>query len=163
VIFAGWRGLHPAVVLLVPTVPNLAVWLASERLDGTRLAHLVPRWLGRLGLACAVGFATWSGAIAIFDGGAGASGSRAASLGLVIALLVAIAAYAARTRRDVFPLAAVAGSAIALVTFALVESLDFDDVGMFFLITVWLVASSAVSGRLLMGCVRAWRRERAGA
>jgi hypothetical protein len=162
VVFAGWRGLHPAAVLLVPTVPNLLVWLASERLDGTRLAHLAPRWLGRLALACAVGFATWSGALAIFDGGAGVSGSRATSLGLVIALLAGIAAYTARTRRDVFPLAAVAGSAIALVTFALVEHLDVDDLGMFFSITIWLVASSAASGQLLMSRVRAWRREGTG-
>jgi uncharacterized membrane protein len=160
-VFAGWRGLHPAAVLLVPTVPNLLVWLASQRLGGTRFAHLVPRWLGRLALAWAVGFATWSGALAIFEGGAGVGGSRATSLGAVIALLAGIAAYAVRARRDVFPLAAVAGGTIALVTFALVEHLGFGDLGMFFSITLWLVASSTFSGQLLMSRVRAWRREEA--
>jgi hypothetical protein len=37
--------------------------------------------------------------------------------------------------------------------------LDFDEIGMLLMLSLWLIASSTVSGRLLMRVVRAWRAE----
>jgi hypothetical protein len=79
----------------------------------------------------------------------------------LLGLLAAIAAYTLRQRRDVFPLALVAGCLIVLSTTALGRFLDFDEIGIFFLLSLWLIASSTVSGHLLMRVVRAWRAEAA--
>ena len=57
---------------------------------------------------------------------------------------------------DVFPLALLEASLIVLGTAALVEYLDWDDVGMLFVIAAWLILSSTVAGHYLMRLVRAW-------
>jgi uncharacterized membrane protein len=159
VLFAGW-GIHLSLLLLGAALPNVLAWLASERLAGTPSAELAPEWVGRFALACALGFATWSGVYAIldFEYRADASASRATSLAIIVAMLVAVGAYALAKRRDVFPLAAVAASAIALSTAAFAKILPrLDDAGALLLLAAWLVVTSTVSGRELMKIVRAWR------
>jgi hypothetical protein len=129
-------------------------------LERGRLAALAPAWLGRFVLACAVGFGTWAGAFAIIGSGLDVNTSGdALTLIMVLGLLAAIAVFTLRQRRDVFPLALIAASLIVLSTTALGRFLDFDEIGLFFLLSLWLIASSTVSGRLLMRVVRAWRPE----
>jgi hypothetical protein len=70
-----------------------------------------------------------------------------------------IAAYALRRRTDVFPLALIAGSLIVLTTSALGDAMGASDMGVFFVLALWLIASSTVSGRLLMKLVRTWQSE----
>jgi hypothetical protein len=146
-------------------IPNLLAWYGSERLAATRVGPWLPPWLGRFALACAVGFATWSGTFGLvgdFDRGEGLA-QRTVSLVAVLATLAGICAYALQTRRDVFPLAAAAGSAIFLSTVALGKYLDLREVGMFFALAAWLIASSTLSGHWLMKRVREWRAEGATA
>jgi hypothetical protein len=112
-------------------------------------------------LTCAVGFGTWAGCFAIVGSRpeVGHNWGDVPTLIIVLGLLAAIAMFTLRQRRDVFPLALIAASLIALSTTALARFLDFGELGMFFLLALWLVASSTFSGRHLMRVVRAWRRE----
>jgi uncharacterized membrane protein len=157
-LFGAPRG--SASLVLMPVVVNVVLWSATVYLERRRVAAFAPAWLGRFVLACAVGFATWAGAFAIIGSGPGVNTSGdALTLTIVLGILAAIAVYALRQRRDVFPLALIAASLIVLSTTALVRFLDFDEIGIFFLLSLWLIASSTVSGRLLMRVVRAWRLE----
>jgi uncharacterized membrane protein len=158
-LFGAW-GSRSSVLVLLPTIVNVLLWLAIVHLRRGRFAALAPAWLERFVLACAVGFATWAGAFAIIGSGLDVNTwGDALTLIIVLGLLAAIAVYTLRQRRDVFPLALIAASVIALSTTALARFFDFDEIGMFFVLSLWLIASSTVSGRLLMRVVRAWRSE----
>jgi uncharacterized membrane protein len=153
VAFSFW-DLDPARLLLVPLVVDVVLWLAALRLQRTRWSALAPTWLARFVLACAVGVGTWSGMLVVLRDGRG----EVSPLGLVVPL-VAFAGIAARTLRqkvDVFPLAAIEGSLILLSTVWLARVVDFDDAGVLFVLSAWLIVTSAVSGRYLMRLVRAW-------
>lgn len=157
-LFAGW-DLHLSVMLLGPMIVNLGLWSLSELIQSTRWSFLAPRWLGRLTLGCALGFATWAGIVAVFQREFGSVDRDGGTLALFILLflLLGLAVHTVRKRRDVFPLALIAGNLIVLTTCALGKHLDFDEIGIFFVLALWLIASSTVSGRMLMGVVRAWR------
>lgn len=158
-VFGAW-GLNPALLLLGPMVVNILLWLACGRLERTRCAPLAPPWLGRLALACAIGFGTSAGFFAIF-GSDDADPFGPLTLPLLVVLLAGILAYALHRRRDVFPLAAVAGSTILLVSAAIVKSFGSGaDEAAFFVTALWLIASSAVSGHVLMKLVRAWQPDK---
>ena len=153
IIFAGW-GLDPVLLLLMAMIVDLLLWLASTRLERTRFAPLAPPWLGRLALAFAIAFGTWTGIFVIVGFGDGPY--QGLAFVVLVLLLAGIAAYALHRRRDVFPLAAVSGCTIILVTTAMLRYLDFDE-GTFLFVALWLIGSSTVSGRVLMSFVRAWR------
>ena len=63
-VFSPWR-VSVAVLLLAPTAFNLLLWMLAQYLGRTRSSALAPRWIARLALACAFGFATWAGTDAI--------------------------------------------------------------------------------------------------
>jgi hypothetical protein len=71
--------------------------------------------------------------------------------------------HAMRMRDDVFPVALTAASLIVLSTSALGANSDFGALGMAFVLALWLIVSSTVSGRVLMALVRTWRHEEEGA
>lgn len=160
-LLIGAWNLGLSALLLGPMILNVLLWLASVHLQDTRSAGLAPPWLGRFALAWAVAFGTWGGIYAIFGSGPDLSNDSADALTLVVllGLLAAIAVLTVRQRRDVFPLALIAGCLIVLTTTALAKFVDFDELGVFFLLSLWLIASSTVCGRVLMGVVRAWRAE----
>ncbi len=149
--------LELAELLLAPMMVNLSLWAVRDYVAQTRWTHVVPSWLGRLILAFAIAYGTWAGTLAI----AGEYGEDTNALALIFVLLAyaGVAAYAIRERADVFPLAAISGSLILLTTFGLAKALDFDGDAIFFVLSIWLIASSTVSGRLLMKLVRAWSAE----
>lgn len=159
VLFAGW-DLDLALLVLGPMLVNLGLFALAEYAERTQYAYVAPRWLGRFVLACAVGFATWAGVLAIveIDDSMQRGQQVLALLGVLIAF-AAVVAYALRKRSDVFPLALIAGSAIVLTTTALAQAMDADELALFFVLALWLIASSTVSGRLLMSLVRTWRTE----
>lgn len=152
-VLSGW-DLGLSQLLLVPLAVNVLLWLTSVRLEGSRWSHLAPAWLGRFALACAVAFGTWAAMIVVLR----AAGPGEGFVGLVVPVVVfaGIAMHTMRRRVDVFPLALLEASLIVLSTTAIVEYLDFDEVGLFFVIAAWLVVSSTVSGRWLMRFVREW-------
>jgi uncharacterized membrane protein len=156
-LFIGAWNLDLSALLLVPMVLDIGLWLASAYLRAGRYAALAPAWLGRFALACAMLFGTWAGITAIFGSEPGSDSVDALTLLILLAVLAAIAVLTLRQRRDVFPLALIAGSLIVLTTTALGRFLDFDEIGVFFVLSLWLIASSTAGGHLLMRVVRAWR------
>ena len=161
ILFSGWN-LHLSWLLLGPMILNLLLWASIESLQHTRWSPVTARWLGRLALSCAIGFGTWAGTVAIFQPdyvSAERSAGGALALLVLLAVFFIVAVYTLRKRSDVFPLTLIAGSLIVLTTSGLGKHLDFDDTGIFFVLALWLIASSTVSGRLLMKVVHAWRDE----
>jgi uncharacterized membrane protein len=158
-VFAGWE-IHVAVLVLGPMLVNLALFAVAESLQRSRYGYVAPAWLGRVVLACAVGFATWAGLLAIFGSELDSrTGGDALALLVLLSAFGGLAAYTLRKRTDVFPLALIAGSLIVLTTSALGDAMGTSDMGVFFVLALWLIASSTVSGRLLMKLVRSWQPE----
>jgi hypothetical protein len=150
----GPTWLHGSHAALVPFAANLlgaGVFLAIQR---TRFADHAPRWLVRLLFTLAFAFVTTGALDAIFSPGE--------SLMLpVIAVTWVVVAYAAlRLKRDVFPLALVAGSAILVSTAFLAHAMKSNELGTFFILTTWVVGTSAAAAFLLMRWIREWGSER---
>jgi hypothetical protein len=90
--------------------------------------------------------------------GSGASTSLDLAVVLVFAgVSIAIAIDTLWKKRDVFPMALIIGCWIAVTTTALVRAIKFDDIGAFFVVAVWLVATSSAAAFVLMRWLRAWR------
>lgn len=160
-MLSGW-DLSMAQLLLVPLAVNAALWYVTVVLEGSRWARLAPAWLGRFALACAVAYGTWAGMVVII--GLDGAGGFVAGLFVPLAVFAAIALHTMRRREDVFPLAVIEASLILLSTTWIVDEAGrFDDIGMLFVVSAWLVVSSTVSGRWLMHLVRKWDTEEGGA
>jgi hypothetical protein len=151
------RGLRLTELLLVPTIVNLALWALLEHLRTTRWRTIAPQWLRNYAFASAVAFGTYSGLVAILQDDQGMRGAALASL-VLGACAFGTVAYVLRRRRDVFPLAALAGSIIVLTTSAWAKYGGFGELGTFFVLTLWLVGTSTFAGRILMRLLREWRR-----
>lgn len=156
VLFSPWH-VSTSLLLLVPTAINLLLWMFTRYLTRTQWNALAPGWIGRFALACAFGYATWAGGYAITQSPVG--GHDWIALLAVLGLEAAIAVYALRMRSDVFPLTLAAASLIVLGTLGLAAHSGAHDLGIFFILAIWLIASSTISGRILMSLVRAWRVE----
>ena len=151
-----WRflgGLSPdrATLLMLPCAANLlgaGLFLAIGR---TRFADAAPAWLVRFLLAVGIGYGTAASLPVTSDHGASV-------IALYAVISLAIAAGARAWREDLFPLTVLAASWIAISTTWLGHLLQWNDIGAFFLLTVWVIGSSATSAMLLM---RRLRRSRA--
>jgi hypothetical protein len=152
-LFFGW-SLNPGDVMAVAMLVDVVLWAAMLALRSTTAAPLAPPWLGRVVLTGAVGFATAAGIAFIVDDDASAWSGL-----LVGAVLAGLAIYTLRRRDDLFPLALVAASGIALTTVALGRYSGLDDVELFLALALWLIVSSTLAGHWLMKAVRAWRVE----
>jgi uncharacterized membrane protein len=159
-LFFGW-GLQPSEMMVLAMLANVLLWLAILALQRTRAAALAPSWLGRFVLAWAVGFGTSAGIVVIVRADYDFQYAASSRISLLVSLVVlaGIAIHTLRRRHDVFPLALIAASLIALTSFALAEHLELDELGLFFVLSLWLILSSTASGRWLMKTVRAWRGE----
>jgi uncharacterized membrane protein len=155
-VFSPWDA-SETMQLLAPTVLNLALWSLAEYGRRARWIGITPRWVSRLALACAFGFMTWAAVLAVVR--SSMSPDEAVGLLLVLVLEAGLVSYAMRLRKDVFPLALTAASFIVLSTCALGAHSDVEDIGMLFVLALWLIVSSTISGRVLMSLVRAWRYE----
>lgn len=148
-------GLNTSGLLLIATAVNLALWALAE------LAHRhMPSWLRRFILTCALSFATWAGCLASVG-----REEDGVNVVWVVVILAAVGLYTARRRLDVFPLALISASVIAMGTtfIAHVSSEGRDNfIGIAFLLAFWLIFSSTVSGRILMHLVRKWHAVREG-
>jgi hypothetical protein len=116
----------------------------------------------RLLVSCAFLFGTWAGVLTIVDDGLYLL-NEAQSVGLFIAPLAWIAAIAVtawftlRRREDIYPLAVVMGSFIAVSLVWMAKAIDANGEGVFLLFALYLVAISAVGGRVLLTLFRRWR------
>jgi uncharacterized membrane protein len=152
-MFSPWQT-NTSLHLLAPTVFDLVLWMIAEYLRGARAHPIAPRWLSRLALTCAIGFATWAATHAVVETSVG--GAESVAVLVVLALEAALVAYAIWMRNDVFPLALIAGSLIVISTCAFAANAAMKDVGLFFWIALWLILTSTISGRVLMSLVRTW-------
>jgi uncharacterized membrane protein len=161
-LLLGAAGLSGPLLHLLPLAVGLAAWWAIEVAGETRLREAVAPWLGRFALAGAFGFATWGAVLVILPfhhwDERGGGGWILVAAGAVAAVLVALRTL--KRQRDVFPLAVVAGTVVALGTALLLRGLEHsDEAGTFFAVTAWLVGSSAATSWVLMGLHRQWRKE----
>lgn len=160
-VFGRWQ-ISLAEILLMPMIVNVLLWILREYLEYRKDLPETPRWIGRLILTGAIVFGTWAGIVAIFGSDEfGPPGADGVVLLVVLATWAAIGAHAMRSRVDVYPLALLAASLIVLTSCAIGEALDVDELALFFVLSVWLIASSTFSGRVLMHLVRTWDREEA--
>lgn len=157
------RAVGQPTLLMLPCLINLAAAASFASLARTRFAAAAPHGLVRLltsfgfvygTVACigvVVGEGLWRSPTAA------ASGQGAAVLLLFVALSMATAFITLRQRHDVFNMALLAASWIAISTTWLGRSMRFNDLGSFFLIAFWLIATSTAAGLLLMHWVRRWQ------
>ncbi|MDP3821468.1 MAG: DUF2157 domain-containing protein [Burkholderiales bacterium] len=156
------RAIGQPTLLMLPCLINVAAAALFAALGKARFASAAPLWLVRL--LTSFGFAYGTAAcIGVVVGrglwrnqAAGASGQSVAVLLLFAALSGATAFITLRQRSDVFNMALLAASWIAISTTALGRSMRFNDLGSFFLIAFWLIATSTAAGLLLMHWVRTW-------
>ena len=173
-LFCGWRAesgwlfglffalsLTPSEMMVLAMLANVLLWLATLALQRTGAVAQVPTWLGRFLLAWAVGFGTAAGIVVVAQADYDLQYAASSGISLLasLAVLAGIAIHTLRQRHDVFPLALIAASLIALTTVGLAEHLGLEDMALFFVLSLWLIVSSTASGRWLMKTVRAWRVE----
>lgn len=156
----GGAGLERAFMLFVGCIVNLAAAGSFAALGQTRLAEHAPNWLVRMLLTFGFAFGTAACIVAVLHGSwlAHPSG-RAQDAGVVMAFAVLCAVIAAATLvrwRDVFAMALIAASWIAISTAWMVPRVG-KDAGTFFALAMWVIATSAGSAYVLMHWVRAWR------
>lgn len=149
----GWAH-DRAVLLMLPCAVNLLGAGLFFALRHTRHAALAPLWLPRALLGIGLAY------------GASASlpqmGHHSAPIVAVYALTsMGVAGLSLRRHRDVFPLTVLAGCWITVSTAWLAHSMRMNDMGEFLLIALWLIASSAAAGSILMGLLRRWRGQAA--
>jgi uncharacterized membrane protein len=157
------RAIGQPTLLMLPCLINLAAAALFGALGKTRFASAAPHWLVRL--LTSFGFAYGTVACIGVVVGVGLWRSQAASgsdqgaavLAVFVALSVATAFITLRQRSDVFHMALLAASWIAISTTWLGRSMRFNDLGSFFLIAFWLIATSTAAGLLLMHWVRTWQ------
>jgi uncharacterized membrane protein len=76
---------------------------------------------------------------------------------LYAATCVALGLLAVRRRLDVFPLAVLFASWIAISTGFIIRSMHFKDIGPLFVVAIWLIGTSSAAGWLLMRWLREWK------
>jgi len=160
-VVAGW-GIDRTGLLMLPWGVNLLGAGTFLMLRRTRFASAAPLWLVRS--LASLGFVYGTVAVLMVilqpvwrrEADTGASHGAAVVL-CFVAAGAAIAVATWRARRDVFPMALIAASAIAISTVWLGHSIRINDIGAFFMIAFWLIAASTGAGLLLMHWVRAWR------
>ena len=162
------RTIGQPVLLMLPCLINFAAAAGFASITKTGFGAATALWLVRLltsfgfvygTLACigvVVGEGLWRGQPA------GAPNQGAMVLLVFVALSVVTAFITLRRRSDVFNMALLAASWIAISTTGLGHSMRFNDLGSFFLIAFWLIATSTGAGLLLMHWVRAWQAKPEG-
>jgi uncharacterized membrane protein len=167
-LFCGWPasgGLLWAIfgsphfqashMILIAGAIDLALWFVFEQWR----VPAVPHWVRRLAITCAFSFMTWAGVLSLYGSNMPYSERPFDPLvftGFAIASIGAVA-YALRRREDVYPLALGMAAFIIVSIVWLTRVLHVKDEGMFFLLALWLIATSTIGGRVLMTLLRRWR------
>lgn len=161
-------GIGKPLAMLAPCAINLAGAAAFIEFRRTRFAAAAPLWLirtlavfgflyGTLASMAVVGsYRAWERSEVV--------GGQDIGVLLTFAALCALVAYLTLERkRDVFPMALITASAIAISTTAIIRHTKFNDLGAFFLIALWLIGASTGASLLLMHWLRTWRAADASA
>ena len=153
------RGLGKPLLLLGACAVNLAAAGAFTAASRTRQAGTARLWLVRLLTVFAFAYGTFACILAVLGYGYPPHTSTQDNFVVAaFALACAVIAYVTlRARNDVFPLALIAGSFIAISTVFIARHVRIRDIGIVLLLALWVLGSSAAAGRLLMQWVRKWR------
>jgi len=139
--------------LLLASVLNIGLWALFEHFDW----RAAPPWVRRLILFFGLCFATWLGFAGAYAGdrwsAAGEDWVAIVGSALVIA---AVATAAFVRRRDVYPLALAAGSAVFVVTCWIGRAMQDTHEAVLFVIALWLIMASTLGGRGLLQLAREW-------
>jgi uncharacterized membrane protein len=147
-----------AHALLFAGLLNIAGWFVFEKLDWPA----VPEWVRRLVLFFGLCFITWLGVVGVFGGDDwNSTGENWFAIAGSFGTLALIGSIAIRQRRDIYPLALAAGSFIFLITCWIARWMEDSHEGVFFMMALWLIATSTLGGRGLMKLARYWRAEAA--
>jgi uncharacterized membrane protein len=159
------RAIGQPTLLMLPCLCNLAAAALFAWVAKTRFAAAAPHWLVRLltnfgfaygSLACigvVMGEGLWRGQQSA------AAGEGALVMLVFVAISLGLGFDTLRRRSDVFNMALLAASWITISTTWLVKSMRFSEMGAFFMIAFWLVATSTAASLLLMHWVRAWQSQ----
>jgi len=157
------RGIGHASLLMLPCVVNFAAAALFSAMANTRFSAAAPVWLVRLLTSFGMAYGTAACMDVLIGRGLWNPLSEAASsqgtpvmLGFAL-ICAAIAVLTWKRRREVFNMALIAASWIAISTTWLVKTMQFNDIGAFFMIALWLIGTSTAAGMLLMHWVRAWQ------
>jgi hypothetical protein len=151
----GWDVDMPSLLITLCIV-NLLAAAAFVGLRKTRFGQAAPLWLARGLAAVGMAYGTVAALVAIVSS-RGDGSPHAGAVVLAFTLISGAIAFATlRHRRDVFPMALICASWIAISTTWIARTIRFDDIGAFFLIALWLIGISTAAGWLLMRWVRAW-------
>ncbi|WP_290643328.1 DUF2157 domain-containing protein [Aquabacterium sp.] len=145
----GW-GRDRGMLLMLPCLVNLLGAGFFPWLRRSAFAKAAPLWLVRLLLTIGLGYGVAASLPDMTEHGE-------AIIGLYALISIAIAGATLAHRLDVFPLTVLAGCWIAISTVWMAHAMGLNDVGQFFIITVWLTGSSAAAAKLLMHLLHQWR------
>lgn len=167
--FDRW-GLNKSAALMMPFAIDLGgamvvyalANIATTNATVARVAHAAPAWLARMLLALAFAFGTSACVSVIAPDIFSFHGHRkmAMNTGVLAAFLLAsigVIIFTLKQRRDVFPLAIVAGSFIVISTAFIIKFVSRPDIGTAILIAAWLIGTSTATAFVLMRYVREWR------
>ena len=149
-----------SAMVFMGCVANLAGAGLFAYLRQTRFVDHAPPWLVRMLMTFGFLYGTAACIIVVLRATWSRNHlGREQDIAVVVAfaILCAITAVATlRRRRDVFPMALIAASWVAISTAWLTPRLG-RDAGMFFVLAIWVIAASGGSAYLLMQWVTAWR------
>jgi uncharacterized membrane protein len=152
------RGIDRSALLLLPCVVNLLGAALFVALRGTRLAPAAPAWLVQALTTTGLVYGTAAATLVVAHGASTPLPEKGATVLLVFAAICAAIGIASWLRkRDVYPMALLAAAGITVSTTWLASTLRFNDVGTFFMLALWLVASSTACGWCLLRWSRQWR------
>jgi uncharacterized membrane protein len=154
VFFARWN-FTPALLVMLTAFANLGLWWLSEQNIAEKVGAR-SQWLARLAVSFAAMLATWAGVLMIFSSVA-PSGSQVLAWIALILFLAIVFVRSLRSKSDVLPLTVGIATVIVLGACTIGNGLSGQDIGTVFLIAVWLIATSTISGRWLTRLHRDWR------
>lgn len=160
-LWLAQHGADRALALLVPAIVNLTGACIFFHLGTTKHAQHAPRWLVRMLATIGFVFGTAAAIAAITRGswssGEGGIGALDATVIGAYALTCALLGFAViRSRIDVYPMALIFGSWIAISTVYVGRLFTMSELGLFLVLPLWLIGTSAAAGFALMRWVREW-------
>ncbi|MEO5694680.1 MAG: DUF2157 domain-containing protein [Usitatibacter sp.] len=161
-LWLAQHGADRALALLVPAIVNLAGACLFFYLGDTKHAAHAPRWLVRMLATIGFLFGT-SAAIAAISRGfwssgqAGIGAQNAAVIGAYAVTCALLGFAVIRAKLDVYPMALIFASWIAISTVFIATHFALKDISLFLLMPAWLIGTSAAAGFMLMRWVREWR------
>ncbi|MEQ1516667.1 MAG: DUF2157 domain-containing protein [Usitatibacteraceae bacterium] len=165
-------GFNKATALMLPFAVNLggatvAYALADRASESewfARLANAAPIWFARMLLAFAFVFGVSACVFVIFPQMSFFSSGNKMAMNTGVLLVfffacVGVVVLALKQKRDVFPLAVIAGSFVVISTTFITKVIKNPEIGTMFVIAAWLIATSTAAAFVLMHYVRAWRAQ----